>query len=405
MVRLGKSNAWMLKMPSLLKGLELPAEFFQVANNVYQGDPHWIPENIASIRQQFSSDNSYFDRCQAQVFCDGDQARLIGFYNPDLEIEGEHAAYFGFWETENTLAINQVLFGQFETWAKACGANRIYGPINFSTYQNNRLRVDSFDDAAFIDEPYNPDYYPYLLEQLGFEKKYGYVTSINQSVDNLIKQITQPFMALKASTAGDFVFERLTGDVWLDNLEDLYPLVDAIFSQNFAYTPVSWQSFKELCGESFAKKLCPKTSVIVRDLTGDIAGFFITYPDYGSLVNQSAIDSGVLKSASEMNYAEHYPLLKQPRLLLAKTCGVAPKYRSAGLFPLMSLQLTLWAEGSYEHISGAMMRDDNASVSFYKSLIKAGNKDFLMRKYALFTKSLSSDETIAEVKSEVVGDR
>jgi hypothetical protein len=107
---------------------------------------------------------------------------------------------------------------------------------------------------------------------------------------------------------------------------------------------------------------------MVRDVEGEIAGFFITYPDYGRLVNQQAIEEiGVRLTASEINYSDHYSLLKPPRLLLAKTCGVAQKYRSAKLFPLMSMQLSLWAKGYYEQVSAAMIRDDNASMSFHTS--------------------------------------
>lgn len=393
----GKLNAWMLKMSSASQGIELTADFFQIAKNVYQGDPHWIPENEEKIKQQFSAANPYFERCHARVFSSGLEARLVGFYNPELEIEGENIAYFGFWESQNDLSINQKLFFQLQKWAKSLGAQRVYGPINFSTYQNNRLRVDSFDKASFIDEPYNPEYYPILLDQLGFSKKYGYTSAINLSVDNLVAQIKLPFEALKKPIESQFVFEKLTGQVWLDNLENLYPLVDSIFSENFAYTPVSWKSFQAICGESFAKKLCPNSSVIVRDIEGDIAGFFITYPDYGSLVNQGAFNKGESNTdthlnAADISYAEHYSLLASPRLLLAKTCGVAPKYRAAKLFPLMSMQLSLWAEGFYEQISGAMIRDDNASMSFYRSLEKAGNKDFITRNYALFTKSIAGSE-------------
>lgn len=368
--------------------LELPKEFFQVAKDVYQGDPLWIPENEDKIQQQFSQNNPYFERSQAKVFCYESKTRLVAFYNPDIEIEDERVVYFGFWETKNDFSINDKLFSQLESWASSVKAERIYGPINFSTFQNNRLRVDSFDKAPFIDEPYNPEYYPELLQQLGYEKKYGYTTAINKSVDNLVVQIKVPFEAFKSQTEGIFEFEKLTGKIWLDNLEQLYPLVDSIFNENFAYTSISRESFNNLCGESFAKKLCPNSSVIVRDMKGEIAGFFITYPDYGGVVNQSAIHTGLDISTDDINYSDHYPLLNKPRLLLAKTCGVAQKYRSAKLFPLMSMQLSLWAEGYYEHISGAMIRDDNASMSFYKTLEKAGNKDFITRSYALFTKSI-----------------
>lgn len=377
-------------MPKSITAVELPADFFQVAKNVYHGDPLWIPESEEKIKQLFSMNNPYFQSSQVKIFSYHAEARLVGFYNPDIEIEGERVVYFGFWESQDNLKVNQKLFSQLEYWAGSFDVNRVYGPINFSTFQSNRLRVDSFQKQPFIDEPYNPEYYPKLLQQLGYDKKYGYTTAINKSVDNLAIQIEVPFQGFKRNIEGLFVFEKLTGDIWLKNLEELYPLVDSIFSENFAYTPISRESFYTLCGNNFAKKLCPNTSVIVRDMKGEIAGFFITYPDYGSLVNQKSINSVQHISADDINYEEHYPLLNKPRLLLAKTCGVAPKYRSAKLFPLMSMQLSLWAKGAYEQISGAMIRDDNASMSFYENLEKAGNKDFVTRSYALFTKSITA---------------
>jgi hypothetical protein len=192
-----KLSAWMLSMTDSIVDVELPADFFQIAKNIYQGDPLWIPESEEKIKQQFSADNPYFSRGQVKVFCYETETRLVGFYNPDIEIEGEPIVYFGFWESQNNIAVNKKLFLELEYWGRSVGACRIYGPINFSTYQHNRLRIDNFDKAPFIDEPYNPDYYPLLLQQLGFEKKVGYTSAINQSVDNLAAQVEVPFQGLK----------------------------------------------------------------------------------------------------------------------------------------------------------------------------------------------------------------
>lgn len=384
-----KLSAWMaLIMSKSLTG-GMPQSFFDVATEVYKNDKNWIPENIDGIEKQFASDNAYFNDGVVNVLIKEGVARLVGFFNPNVLIDGEKVAYFGFWETRCALEVNQDLFSEFERWAMSCGATTVYGPINFNTFQNNRLRVDCFDEVPFIDEPYNPDYYPEILHSLGYQSKYDYVTAVNTSVDNLVDQISSTFDVVKAGISNEFSFEHLTGDVWMDNLQQLYPLVDAIFQENFAYTKISWESFKLACGERFAKKLCPKTSVIVWDKDRNIAGFFITYPDYSSLVNQR---SDAPESIQTVSFNEHYPKLKQPRLLLAKTCGVAPKYRSYKLFPIMSMQLTLWAKGLYEHVASAMVRDDNVSMSFYKRLEAGGNQDFITRRYRLFSKALSVNE-------------
>jgi len=375
-------------MSKLIDDLYLPESFFQLTKKIYQGDPNWIPENEEKIRNQFSIENSYFDRSTAKVFVHNKEARLVGFYNPELSIEDESVAYFGFWETVNDAAIASLLFSQFEQWAKEQGASRVYGPINFSTYQNNRLRIDAFEQAPFIDEPYNPSYYPELLTGQGYDIKYKYLTGINQNLPNLVEQLAPSFEMMKKKLDGVFHFEPLNEKVWLENLEKLYPLVDSIFSENFAYTPISWENFKAQCGESFAKKMCPKTSMLVRDNDGEIAAFFITYPDYGSLVNQGGQQEGELLNSIDISFDQHYPLLQQPRLLLAKTTGIAHKYRAYGLFPLMIMKISSAAQTDYEHMAGAMGREDNPSLSIYYKLVADGNKDFVPRNYALYTKSL-----------------
>lgn len=375
--------------------IKLPEEFFSIAKKVYQGDPNWIPEQEEKIRSQFSEDNSYFSSNKAKVFVRNNDARLVGFYNPTVVIEDENVAYFGFWETTDDSSITTSLFADFEAWAKECGASRIYGPINFSTYQGNRLRIDAFDQAPFIDEPYNPSYYPDLIKEQGYEVKYHYLTGINQHLPNLVEQLAPSFEMMTKKLEGMFHFEPLNEKIWLENLEKLYPLVDSIFSENFAYTPISWENFQVQCGEKFAKKMCPNTSMLVRDNEGEIAAFFITYPDYGSLVNQQEMEQGEdtpsSLSSSDISFDQHYPLLKAPRLLLAKTAGIAHKYRAYGLFPLMIMRIASAARGSYEHMAGAMGREDNPSLTVYHKLVADGNKDFVPRNYALFTKSLTAD--------------
>ncbi|MGR6871387.1 hypothetical protein ACU6U9_03545 [Pseudomonas sp. HK3] len=359
----------------------LPDDFFDIAMQVYADNPFWIPENKTLIRQQFSETNAYFDHAQAQVFLVPDCARLVAFYNPHHLIENEQVAYFGFWETQDDLEANTKLFAEFERWASDQGAQRVYGPINFSTYGENRLRIDGFENKPFIGEPANPSYYPDFLKQLGYDTKYGYASFIHEDCRSLAVQMQAPLnkalQHLQDNSLGPFSIEKLDGKAWMNNLDQLYPLVDMIFKQNFAYTPITESNFRTQCGESFAKKLCPNTSVLVRDEQGDIAGFFLVYPDYSELVNQSG--SGI--SVGDINYNEHFPLLSKPRLALAKTGGIHPKYRSSGLFTIMSMQLTVWSQEYYEHISGAMVREDNHSIHY----AKVGPVE---RHYALFEKAL-----------------
>src|SRR4030042_961503 len=146
-----------------------PDEFHGVACEVYRGDPNWIPESPGMLKLAFGPHNRYFDKNSAWIGCEPDMARLAGFYNPDLLINDQHVAFFGYWETIDAYHANRKLFSEFESWARDKGAVTVYGPINFTTFGSYRIRLDRFEDGCYPGAPYNPPYYPRFLEGLGFK--------------------------------------------------------------------------------------------------------------------------------------------------------------------------------------------------------------------------------------------
>ena len=338
----------------------LPDDFVQLPYYIYAHDPFWLGEDEASLRAQFSHHNSWFSQGQAWLGVVPQQARLAGFFQPTQRIDGEAAAFFGFWESTNSLEANELLFAEFSQWAQQQGAKHIYGPINFTTFAANRLRLDHFERGAFPSEPWNPPYYPALLAQLGYQVRYRYLSTFSP-LNDIITAIGQDYLRVKPKLEQHFNLLAMTPEFWLANLPELYGFVDEVFGANFAYTPISFETFQAHCGESFALKFCPKTSVLATTKEGRIAGFFLVYPDYSPLMRITGEHS---ISAAAINYAEHYRLLPKPRTALAKTGGVHPDFRAFGLFTAMSCELSFRARGHYEIMAGALVREDNASLKF-----------------------------------------
>lgn len=338
----------------------LPDDFVQLPYHIYANDEFWLGEDETSLRQQLSHKNSWFTTGKAWLGVIPKQARLVGFFQETQVIDGEAAAFFGFWESTDNLEANQLLFSAFTDWAQQQGAKRIYGPINFSTFGANRLRTDSFEYGAFPSEPWNPPYYPVLLAQLGYQTRYRYLSTFSPLAD-IIAAIEKDYLRVKPKLEQHFNITSMTPDFWLAHLPELYGFVDEVFGANFAYTPISFDTFQAQCGANFALKFCPKSSVLATTKDGRIAGFFLVYPDYSPLMRFRQLDS---VSANDINYAQHYRLLPQPRTALAKTGGVHPDFRAFGLFTAMSCELSLRARGHYEQIAGTLVREDNASLNF-----------------------------------------
>lgn len=334
----------------------LPEAFVELPRQLYADDPHWLGEDAQALARQFSSANPWFDSGQAWLGVIPGQARLAGFVS-EQRVEGERAAFFGFWESLDDPAPNRVLFQGLGDWARDLGARRLYGPINFSTFGPYRLRLDAFDAGCFPGEPWNPPYYPALLETLGLELRHRYLSSFND-LAQVAASVRPDYQRVKPQLERVLRLEAMTGDFWMAHLDELYGLVDAVFGANFAYTPLSRTAFEQQCGQSLADRLCPLSSVLALAHDGRIAGFFLTYPDFTPLLRQG---NPRRLAASSLKQAEHFDLLPAPRRLLAKTGGVHPEFREHGLFTAMGCELSLRAEAHYQRVVGALVREDNNS--------------------------------------------
>lgn len=360
----------------------LPPQFAAIAQSVYADDPYWLGEDAVALQWRFSRANDFFQQGKAWLgVADGvvnSAARLAGFVHPQQVVDGKPVAWFGFWETADLLAPNKKLFEQLEQWAREQGASALYGPIDFNTFGRNRLRLNDFDQSCFPGEPYNPHYYPRLLTELGFGIERRYQSRFHLQAPVLTDELQPRLQASRAALQDQFRITPLTPDYWLDHLDDLYPLVDTIFRDNFAYTPISRAQFGASCGEAFARTFCPRTSVLATTPDGDVAGFFLCFPDYSPLLRHANPQRLTLE---KIRYDLHAQLLPQPTLALAKTGGVHPRFRQSGLFNWMGLELVVRVGMHYDLLCGALMREDNPSLRF-------GMICPLQRDYGLFGKTL-----------------
>ncbi|NNM52251.1 MAG: hypothetical protein HKM02_08505 [Pseudomonadales bacterium] len=338
----------------------LPADFLDLPAQIYAEDPYWLGEDSASVQQAFSVANTWFEQGHAWVGLIPHQARLAGFILPGQLIQGEQAAFFGYWETMNVPEANATLFNALKTWAEAKGAKKIYGPINFTTYGAYRVRLDAFEAGAFPGEPWNPPYYAELMQSLGLTSCYRYLSTFT-SVEDTVVNVRKDLERVNKRMQGKVRLLPMLPEDWLRDLDQLYDFVQQSFADNFAYTPLSLKAFRNHCGHPFADRFCPLTSLRAETSDGAIAGFFLAYPDYSPLLR---VHGTRPISLSALHYDRHRSELPHPRRLLARTAAVHPDYRDMGLFTAMSCELTLRAQGHYEQIAAALVREDNASAHF-----------------------------------------
>lgn len=361
----------------------VPAGFLELSRQVYRDDPRWIPESAAAVAAAFSAANTWFAAGKARVFCVPGKVRAAAFFEPQQRIRGEPVAFFGYFESVGDPAADRALMDAVEAWSSERGAQTLYGPINFNTTTGYRLRLDVDDGLPFLGEPYNPPYYPAALEALGFAIHQGYSSQlIPCDIARRVTDAAKP--ALEALLAAGYRFEQPTAQSWADNLPTLHKMVDAIFGENFAYTPLTYDSFAQFMGPTLLRKICPRTSVMAFAPSGEAVGFALIYPHWGPLIVQGRSDGPPI-APGDLDYAAHEPLLRgqKPRIMISKTFGVAPAYRQKRLFSVLALQAFERSIGIYDFHYATLIRDDNPSRRMFES---AGVPE---RRYGLYAKSLT----------------
>ncbi len=80
----------------------------------------------------------------------------------------EKTAFFCLFECENDLAASRALFEAAFDWARARGLQNIVGPKGFTALDGFGLLIKGFEYRPAFGLPYNPPYYPALVEAAGF---------------------------------------------------------------------------------------------------------------------------------------------------------------------------------------------------------------------------------------------
>ena len=354
--------------------------FAQLPALVYRDDPLWIPEEEEVLRQAFDTGNPWFARGRAATLSIPCRARLAVFRDRACTIDGRPAAFFGYWEHHADSSASELLFAEAEAWARDHGADALYGPVNFTTLGNYRVRLSAEPNALpFPGEPYNPRAYGNELRSLGYEVVRGYHTQVGTAKGELLG----PKIARRrALTEAGYTFAPIDGERWLSLLPELHRVVDEVFGESFGYIAVDFDTFTAACGQSIASRLSPNASVLAHAPDGTLAGFLLVYPHYGSLVVQGA---GPLRvPVSRLSFAEHAPRLDRAgeRTGIVKTVGVTRAHRQRGLMDALGVTALERGRVCFDRWLAAMIRTDNPSGRFGRSHADGE------RTYALYGKML-----------------
>jgi len=149
--------------------------FVRVPWQIYQGNPYWVPPLIKDHLSKFSPRHPFHSHADMILFLATRGEKVVGriagiIDHRYVEYHQERAGFFGFFESIEDPVVAEALLSRVCDWIKTHGMVKMIGPMNPSTNDECALLIDGFDSSPMLMMPYNPPYYPSLVEGFGLKK-------------------------------------------------------------------------------------------------------------------------------------------------------------------------------------------------------------------------------------------
>lgn len=237
---------------------------------------------------------------------------------------GEKKIRFSRFDFDGDEEVAAALLEKIAGFGKERGMTSVHGPWGFNDTDREGMLTSGFDRPATYATNYNYDYYPKVLEKLGFKKESEWVEF----------EIYPETLDAKIYKAAEFVKKRYG----FKELAEEYPIKKIIRNYGDRFFDCYNEAYKnldcyvELKGDvkknvvkQFATVINPDYfSCLLDPATGEVAAFGVVIPAIGDIIKKHG--GNVVTSA--------LPLLKaisSPKALELTLIGVAPKYRNTGV--------------------------------------------------------------------------
>lgn len=331
--------------------------FFEFPWTLYKGDPHWVPPLLSMRRDLLDKQkNPSWEYMEGDYFAAwrGDQivgtiAALINHRHN--EFHHERIGWFGAFEVCNDPEAASALLNTAAEWVRARGYDAIRGPQTFTTHEECGILVDGFSRPVLL-MPYNPPYYPRLVEAAGFTKAMDVFSfhlsregAREHATGDRLERITRKVMERNRITIRNIDRKNLRQEFVL--FKEIY---NAAWDRNWGFVPMTPKELDALVN-SLGQFFEPDYAFFAY-VEDQPAGFVMAIPDFNQVLHKVYPRPGVpeiVTLAQALWYWKIRPVIHWARIPLM---GVKEPFRNKGVDAAL-----------YYHVLMALLNDPRITDS------------------------------------------
>jgi len=365
-----------------VEGRKEMGEFIRLPWRIYKGDPNWVPPLLRQERARFDpGKNPFFQHADVALFLarrDGEPVgRVAAIVNhAHNEFWKDKVGFFGFFEGPDDEEVAGRLFEEAGSWLRERGMEVMRGPMEFSTNETCGMLVEGFGRPPMVMMPYNPPYYPRLLESLGFQKAkdlYAFYIRADTPVPERVARIAQ----LAQKRTGIRVRSLRMKEFW-DEVERVKVVYNSAWSRNWGFVPMTDAEFEHIAKE-LKQIVEPELVLFAETEEGEPVGYSMAVPDVNQVLRRI---NGRLDPISLIKILWYSRRINEARLM---TLGVREEFRRRGIETVFYIK-TLEAARRLGYVGGELSwtLEDNHLIN--RAIETMGGKRY--KTYRMFDRKL-----------------
>jgi GNAT superfamily N-acetyltransferase len=325
--------------------------FVQFYYDLYEGCPQFVPPLFIDAYLPLNrKKHPFFQHSAADFFLATRDGKVVGRIcaadnRPFNEYHKTKKAHFYAFDTINDLEVARALFEAAFDWSRARGLDTMIGPKGLSPFDGYGIQIEGFQHRQMMTMMnYNYDYYPKLVEALGFEKEVDFVScylpSDSFKVPERVERIAQRAMQRGNLKVKNFKSKKELMK-WAWRIGEAY---NKTFIHNWEYYPFTRGDI-QYAVDNVINFADPRLIKLV--LHGeDVVGFLFLFPDVSAAFQRA---KGHL---FPFTIPDMLIEMKRTRTISGNGMGILPEFQGTGGNALLYNEMgkTFFGFHQFEHV-------------------------------------------------------
>ena len=301
----------------------------------YQNNPNFVPPLISERKELFDKEkNPLYQHADYQLFLAEDsQGNIVGRIGAIENkrhnlIHNDRVGFWGFFECINDQEVANMLFNTVAEWLKERNLNIMRGPVNPTFNDEIGMLMNAYDKPPVILMTYNPEYYPTLCDNYGFNKAkdlYAYILNYETFRSEKLLKLSGIIKERYKINIRSLEFKnkkQLKKDI-----EIFREIYNAAWQPNWGFVKMTNAEFNYLASQLVNFGI-PETTLIA-ELDGEPAGVALALPDMNQVLIHNK-KGGLIGAGIQL-------LTKKKKIDLVRIIilGAKPEYQKTGIDTLL----------------------------------------------------------------------